>query len=87
MSNITSECRNKLIDTLARELDTRDKRFMFIKCMFPHVPRIIARINLEGSPDESAWQIFAEFEKQCMVGSLIACMNNVFDSKLDLLIE
>ena len=87
MSKLNSNSRDKLIDALARELDTRDKRFMFIKCMFPHVPRIIARVNLEGSPEESAWQIFAEFEKQCMLGSLMACMNNVFDSELDLVID
>ncbi len=87
MSKLNSNSRDKLIDVLAKELDTRDKRFMFIKCMFPHVPRIIARINLDGSPEDSAWQIFSEFEKQGMVGSLIACVNNIFDSELELIIE
>lgn len=87
MSKIKTELRDKLIDALAKELDTRDKRFMFIKCMFPHVPRILGRINLEGSPQESAWQIFSEFEKQGMLGSLTACMNSVFELELNLFIE
>ena len=84
MGNLKKECRDNLIDALAKELDTRDKRFMFIKCTFPHVPRILGRINLEGSPQESAWQIYSEFEKQAMLGSLIACMNSIFKSDLDL---
>jgi len=86
MNDLKKECRDKLIDAIAKELDTRDKRFMFIKCHFPHTPRILAHINLEGNPYECAWNIYSEFEKQCMVGSFMACMNNVFDSQLDLFI-
>lgn len=87
MGNINTECRDKLIEALSMELDTRDKRYMFIKCMFPHTPRMLSHINLDGSPYESAWQIYDEFQKQCMVGSLIACFNMVFDSNLNLTLE
>ncbi len=87
MSKITKECRDKLIEAIIKELDTRDKRFMFIKCMFPHMPSLVGRINLEGSSYSSAWEIYSEFDKQGMFGSLIACMNNVFNSNLDLIID
>jgi hypothetical protein len=85
MSKITNDSRDKLIDAMVKELDTRDKRFMFLKCSFPHIPRVLGRINLEGSSYESAWSIYSEFEKQCMIGSLMACMNSIFDSELDLI--
>lgn len=87
MSNITKKCRDKLVEAIIKELDTRDKRFMFIKCMFSHVPSILGRINLEGSSYSSAWEIYSEFDKQGMLGSLIACMNNVFHSNLELIID
>lgn len=87
MSNIKTECRDKLIEAITKELDTRDKRFMFIKCMFSHVPQIIGRINLEGNSYNSAWEIYTEFDKQCMLGSLTACMNNVFGLDLGLIID
>ena len=84
MGNITKESRDKLVEVIIKELDTRDKRFMFLKCMFSHVPSLVGRINLEGSSYNSAWEIYFEFEKQNMLGSLIACMNNVFQSNLEL---
>lgn len=84
MSKLTSECRDKLVETLAKELDTRDKRFMFLKCQFPS---LVSRINLEGSPINVGYEIYWEFEKQRMLGSLMASINNVFDSELDFLID
>jgi hypothetical protein len=87
MSNITKISRDKLVEAIIKELDTRDKRFMFLKCMFPHVPSLVGRIDLEGSSYSSAWEIYFEFDKQGMVGSLMACMNNVFNSNLDLIID
>jgi len=72
----------KLAEAIAKELDTRDKRFMFLKITFPEV---IRGLNLEGSPEWVAIQIYEEFEKRNMLGSLMATMNSIFD--LDLTIE
>jgi hypothetical protein len=82
---ITQGSRDALIEALENHLDTRDKRFMFLKCLFRNVVPI-STIKLEGSAREAAWSIFEAFEKQNMLGSLMACINSVFDTDL-LLIE
>lgn len=70
---ITEECREKLIDALAKELDTHDKRSMFLRCSFHTISR--ARMQLEGTAYDCAWNIYEEFRKHQMLGSLMACMN------------
>lgn len=50
-----------IISILAKELDTRDKRFMFLRLSFP---KAIACINLEGSSMTAAWAINSYFENQ-----------------------
>jgi hypothetical protein len=60
-------------------LDTRDKRFMFLRLMFRD---LVSHINLEGSAHEAAWNMYSEFEKQGMRGSLMACMNSYLDTDL-----
>jgi len=76
---LTSEQKNELIKALCNYLDTRDKRFMFLKILFP----ILAyKINLEGSIKNTSWEIYNEFEKQEMLESLIMGLNNVFNLKL-----
>jgi hypothetical protein len=82
--NITEKSRDALINALEIHLDTRDKRFMFFKITFKD---LLPRMNLEGSPHETAWNIYSEFEKQCMLGSLIACMNSYLDADLYLEIK
>jgi hypothetical protein len=76
---ITNDCRDKLIDAIAKELDTRDKRYMFIRMEFP---TLVSKINIEGSADNAAWNIYEEFAKQQMLGSLMACMNCKLDLNL-----
>ena len=66
-----------LISEMAAVLDTRDKRYMFIKAMFHDID--ISRIQLEGSAHVTCYNIADEFEKQSMLGSLAACLNNTFD--------
>jgi hypothetical protein len=70
-----------LVEAIKKELDTRDKRFMFLKLEFPI---LVSRINLEGSAHECAWNIYFEFDKMGMTGSLMACMNTKFDLDLTL---
>ena len=79
MKKLSEENRDALIMALQTHLDTRDKRFMFIKISFRD---LVSQINLEGSAHETACNIFFEFEKQQMLGSLMAHMNNVFDCDL-----
>ena len=76
---ISTKSRDRLIEALQTHLDTRDKRFMFLKIEFRD---LVSQINLEGSAVDTAWNIFSELEKQQMLGSLMACINNIFDTNL-----
>lgn len=78
-SKITNECRDSLLSAMEEKLDTRDKRFMFLKMEFKE---LVSRIDLEGSAHQTAWNIFVEFEKQCMLGSLIACLNSKLNTDI-----
>jgi len=73
--------KEELINALMDKLDTRDKRYMFLKITFKE---ILPNINIEGSPKETSLRIYEEFKKQCMLGSLIACMNSYLDCNLHL---
>lgn len=84
MSKITIKCRDNVINILSKELDTRDKRFMFLKCQFS---RLTSRINLEGSAYQCGCEIYYEFERQKMIDSLIASLNMIFESDLYLEIK
>ena len=78
--NLTEDCRDALIQALENTLDTRDKRFMFIKMEFR---TLVARIRLEGSAHEAAWEIYCEFEKQYILDLLIATLNAKLDTGVD----
>lgn len=67
------------IEEIQNHLDTRDKRFMFLKCMFP---KSVAVIELEGSARHTALNIYTHFKRQNMRGSLAACMNSVFNTDI-----
>jgi len=71
--------KEKLIEALIDKLDTRDKRYMFLKIFFKE---ILPQINIEGSQKETAWRIYEEFKKQQMLGSLMACLNGYLDTNL-----
>jgi hypothetical protein len=76
---ITEETKVSIIFSMEVNLDTRDKRFMFLKCSFPDfIPYII----LEGNPHETAWNIYSHFDKNQMLGSLTAHLNSVFGSEI-----
>lgn len=83
-TSVKKECRDKLIEALQRNLDTRDKRFMFLKICFP---TLIPRIQIEGNSQDTSWNIYSEFEKQGMIGSLTACLNSYFNEDLYLFHE
>lgn len=82
-SELTTECRDALLNALAKHLNTLDKRYMFIFLLFNKDIRPSA-IQLEGTSDDTAWNIYDEFKKQCMLGSLIAAMNLSYDLELTL---
>jgi len=84
MSELTSDCRDALIDAIAKHLNTHDKRYMFIYLLFK-TSISISNIQLEGTSNDTAWNIYEEFRKQSMLGSLIATMNMAYD--LDLTLE
>jgi hypothetical protein len=49
-----------MVHRIEKELDTRDKRYMFLKLMFPDD---LPMINIEGSPRETAVNIVDRFIK------------------------
>ena len=71
--------RDELIRAIETHLDTRDKRFMFLKISFPN---ILPQINIEGSQRDTGWKIYDAFDKHQMIGSLMAHMNSIFDLDL-----
>ena len=81
MGRITLDCRDKLNKSLSTILDTRDKRYMFLRMEFP---RTISFINLEGAANYASHEIIEEFQKRGMLGSLIACLNSKLDTNLNL---
>ena len=64
--------KDEVLKKLENSLDTRDKRFMFLKICFP---KLLPYINIEGSQVDTAFQIYDEFEKHGMCGSLLSCLN------------
>ena len=52
---------------LERELDTRDKRYMFLRILFP---KEICHINLEGSPMMTTFNIISRFKKNGRLSQL-----------------
>jgi len=82
MAKLRLEEKTALITALSEYLDTRDKRFMFLKIEFPD---LLPMIMIEGSQLSVAREIYFMFEKQSMLGSLIATMNNVFKLNLTIM--
>ena len=81
MNKLTTEVRDTILESLSLHLDTRDKRYMFLKCNFK---QLTSRIQLEGTSYDCAWNIYEEFEKQQMLGSLVATFNSIFETNLSL---
>lgn len=72
-----SEEKTAMVSQMTEVLDTRDKRWMFLTCMFGEFN--LACIQLEGSPADTCWNIVDWFEKNKMLGSLAACLNTCFN--------
>ena len=83
-SKLTNDCRDNLLNVIETILDTRDKRYMFLRMEFK---KILPMIDLEGSPRQTAWNIYCEFEKHSMLGSLIATINAKFDTEIEIEFE
>ena len=81
MEAITDNCKEKLVEFLCNCLDSRDKRYMFLRLEFP---KVISHIQLDGSAHYVSWQIIFEFENRNMLGSLIATLNAKLGANLDL---
>lgn len=78
---VKTELRDQILGVLENHLDTRDKRYMFLKLTFP---KMCARIQLEGSAEETAFNIFDEVERQEMIEALIARLNSAFQTNIPL---
>jgi hypothetical protein len=56
-----------MVHEIEKTLDTRDKRYMFIKLLFPDE---LPLINLEGTPRETALNIVDRFIKNDLICDL-----------------
>lgn len=54
-------------ELIANNLETHDKRFLFMKLFFKE---LTSRINLEGSAYQAAWQMYFEFKKHSRLEEL-----------------
>ena len=77
---IDRQSQERLIWALETYLDTRDKRFMFLRLMFPEV---LPHIDLEGTPRQTAWAISNYFIKNESIGSLMKVVSNKLDADND----
>jgi len=73
---IDRQSQERLIWALETYLDTRDKRFMFLRLMFPEA---LPHIDLEGTPRQTAWAISNYFMKNESLNRLM----KVISQKLD----
>ena len=78
--DVTKATQDNIIKALEKELDTRDKRYMFLRLEFSD---LLSRIVIEGSAFECAWNIYKYFEKSNMLGSLTATLNSCFDLDIE----
>jgi hypothetical protein len=53
-----------MVHKIEKNLDTRDKRYMFLKLLFPEE---LPMINIEGSPRETAMNIVDRFIKNDLI--------------------
>jgi len=67
--------KESVIKVLSKELDTRDKRYMFLKLEFP---KFVSRIDLEGSSYNVAHSIYGYINMQCATKDLIHILNLKF---------
>ena len=77
--DLTEKAKTALIEALQLHLDTQDKRIMFLRCQFKGTA---ALIDLGGSAKAASLNIYSYFKNNNMLGSLMACLNGTFDTKL-----
>lgn len=70
----------KLLLAIEKELDTRDKRFMFLKLEFPS---LVLYAKLEGNIAECAASIYNEFGRLNKLEKLQSVFETKFDYKFD----
>lgn len=78
-TNLTVECRDKLINALKTHLNTKDKAIMFLTMTFKGMLPVI---DITDSSLNSAINIYTEFNKVGMISNLIQTLNSIFDTKL-----
>jgi hypothetical protein len=60
---------------MAKELNTHDKRYMFLRVLFP---QYVSRINLEGPPLETCYRIVDYFLKSGTYSELESAFYRTF---------
>jgi len=62
-----SKINTQLLNAIEKELDTRDKRFMFLKLEYPFV---IPKAQLEGTIEYCSYSIYIEIDKHSLLSEL-----------------
>lgn len=70
----------KLIKAIEQILDTRDKRFMFLKLEFPFMAN---KVILEDIIEICSYSIFIEFKKNNLLSDLMSIFELKFLYKFD----
>ena len=84
---LTKRCKDAVIFAMCVHLSTRDKRYIFMKSNFKRTLYDKIDFDGEGEPLNRAIQIYELFDKNNMLGSLIASVNSVFDTDLYIELE
>ena len=66
----------QLLKIIEKELNTHDKRWMFLKLEFPF---LISRIQLEGAACDTACNIYEEFRKHNLISKLKSILMDKFN--------
>jgi len=69
----------ELIEIIEKELNTHDKRWMFLKLEFP---LLVSKINLEGATSDTASNIYFEFDKHNLLDKLKSILTDKFNYKI-----
>lgn len=66
----------EILKRIQTNLDTRDKRFMFIKILWP---RMVHRVDLEGATLDFSVRLYLEFKKAGLINDLNHSLSTYFD--------
>lgn len=80
-TELSEKSKDLLKSALKHHLDTRDKRFMFLRILYPEILKY-GYIDLDGSPTLAAFNIIEEFIKRGKLEELARSIAYFFQEDL-----